>query len=95
IWATTPITTFKNKFKTCRDNAVVNMSRMAGRLVNFLKHVEGLSDASIVRQLTAHLTPDDIPTRLLMPLPPELDELASFEPKSMGINNPSGELSYV
>ena len=89
------ITTFKNKFKTCRDNAVVNMSRMAGRLVNFLKHVEGLSDASIVRQLTAHLTPDDIPTRLLMPLPPELDELASFEPKSMGINNPSGELSYV
>ncbi|MBL0666294.1 replication initiation factor domain-containing protein [Aeromonas jandaei] len=89
------ITTFKNKFKTCRDNAVVNMSRMAGRLVNFLKHVEGLSDASIVRQLTAHLTPDDIPTRLLMPLPPELEELASFEPKSMGINNPSGELSYV
>ncbi|WP_265421999.1 replication initiation factor domain-containing protein [Aeromonas salmonicida] len=74
------ITTFKNKFKTCRDNAVTNMSRMAGRLVNWLKHVEGLTDASIVRQLTGHLTPDDIPARLLLPLPPELDELSTFEP---------------
>ncbi|HEA3202707.1 TPA: replication initiation factor domain-containing protein, partial [Aeromonas veronii] len=74
------ITTFKNKFKTCRDNAVTNMSKMAGRLVNWLKHVEGLTDASIVRQLTAHLTPDDVPARLLLPLPPELDTLAIFEP---------------
>jgi len=74
------ITTFKNKFKTCRDNAVMNMSRMAGRLVNWLKNVEGLTDASIVRQLTAHLGPDDVPARLLMPLPPELDDLLSFEP---------------
>ncbi len=74
------ITTFKNKFKTCRDNAVMNMSRMAGRLVNWMKSVEGLTDASIVRQLTAHLSPDDIPARLLMPLPPELDDLPIFEP---------------
>lgn len=74
------ITTFKNKFKTCRDNAVMNMSRMAGRLVNWMKTVEGLTDASIVRQLTSHLGPDDIPARLLMPLPPELDDLPIFEP---------------
>lgn len=74
------ITTFKNKFKTCRDNAVINMSRMAGRLVNWMKTVEGLTDASIVRQLTAHLGPDDVPARLLMPLPPELDDLPIFEP---------------
>jgi len=74
------ITTFKNKFKTCRDNAVTNMSRMAGRLVNYLKNVEGLTGDSIVRQLTAHLSPDDIPARLLMPLPPELDDLPIFEP---------------
>ncbi|MNY76802.1 hypothetical protein D3C86_2164970 [compost metagenome] len=58
----------------------MNMSRMAGRLVNWMKSVEGLTDASIVRQLTAHLSPDDIPARLLMPLPPELDDLPIFEP---------------
>ena len=74
------ITTFKNKFKTSRDNAVTNMARMAGRLVNWLKNVEGLADASIVRQLISHLGPDDIPARLLMPLPPELDNLLIFEP---------------
>ena len=33
------LTTFKNKFKTSRDNAVFNMSRMAGRLVNWLGKV--------------------------------------------------------
>ena len=74
------ITTFKNKFKTCRDNAVTNMSRMAGRLVNYLKNVEGLTGDSIVRQLIGQLGPDDVPVRLLMPLPPELDELSVFEP---------------
>ena len=74
------ITTFKNKFKTCRDNAVTNMSKIAGRLVNWLKHVEGLTDASIVSQLTSHLTPDDVPMRLVLPLPPELDGLTIFEP---------------
>jgi phage replication initiation protein len=74
------ITTFKNKFKTCRDNAVTNMSRMAGRLVNYLKNVEGLTGDSIVRQLIGQLGPDDVPVRLLMPLPPELDELPLFEP---------------
>ena len=74
------ITTFKNKFKTCRDNAVANMSKIAGRLVNWLKHVEGLTDASIVSQLTSHLTPDDVPMRLVLPLPPELDGLTIFEP---------------
>lgn len=36
------VTTFKNKFKTSRDNAVFNMSRMAGRLVNWLANIEGL-----------------------------------------------------
>ena len=74
------ITTFKNKFKTCRDNAVTNMSRMAGRLVNYLKNVEGLASDSIVRQLIGQLGPDDVPVRLLMPLPPELDEIPLFEP---------------
>ncbi|MFQ2000404.1 replication initiation factor domain-containing protein [Aeromonas veronii] len=65
------VTTFKNKFKTSRDNAVFHMSRMAGRLVNWLASVEGLSPATIVHQLTAHLKEDDIPARLRMPLPPE------------------------
>ena len=65
------VTTFKNKFKTSRDNAVFHMSRMAGRLVNWLSSVEGLSPATIVHQLTAHLGEDDIPARLRMPLPPE------------------------
>ena len=66
------VTTFKNKFKTSRDNAVFNMSRMAGRLVNWLANIEGLSPAVIVNQLTAHLGEDDIPARLRMPLPPEI-----------------------
>ncbi|MNV40917.1 Replication initiation factor [compost metagenome] len=72
------ITTFKNKFKTCRDNAVMNMSRMAGRLVNWLAKVEGLSPEKIVNQLTAHLGENDVPARLMLPLPPELDELPVF-----------------
>lgn len=63
------ITTFKNKFKVGRDNAVTNMSRMAGRLINWLKGVEGRTDAAIVAMLTAHLDPDDVPSRLLLPLP--------------------------
>ncbi|WLD22328.1 replication initiation factor domain-containing protein [Aeromonas veronii] len=65
------VTTFKNKFKTSRDNAVFHMSRMAGRLVNWLASVEGLAPETIVHQLTAHLKEDDIPARLRMPLPPE------------------------
>ena len=66
------VTTFKNKFKTSRDNAVFNMSRMAGRLVNWLANIEGLAPEKIVNQLTAHLGEDDIPARLRMPLPPEI-----------------------
>ncbi|WP_439836396.1 replication initiation factor domain-containing protein [Aeromonas enteropelogenes] len=66
------IVTFKNKYIISRDNAVQNMARVAGRLVNWLKTVEGLNPESIVKQLTAHLSPDDIPSRLLMPLPPEI-----------------------
>ncbi|MCS3768344.1 phage replication initiation protein [Aeromonas hydrophila] len=66
------VTTFKNKFKTSRDNAVFNMSRMAGRLVNWLASIEGLAPEKIVHQLTAHLGEDDIPARLRMPLPPEI-----------------------
>lgn len=66
------VTTFKNKFKTSRDNAVFNMSRMAGRLVNWLANIEGLAPEKIVNQLTAHLEPLDIPARLRMPLPPEI-----------------------
>ncbi|WP_434668207.1 replication initiation factor domain-containing protein [Aeromonas sp. NJAU223] len=66
------ITTFKNRFKTSRDNAVFNMSRMAGRLVNWLANIEGLSPDKIVNQLTAHLEPLDIPARLRMPLPPDI-----------------------
>ena len=72
------LTTFKNKFKTSRDNAVFNMSRMAGRLVNWLANIEGLSPDKIVNQLTAHLEETDIPARLRMPLPPDLDELPLF-----------------
>ncbi len=72
------LTTFKNKFKTSRDNAVFNMSRMAGRLVNWLANIEGLSPDKIVNQLTAHLEESDIPARLRMPLPPDLDELPVF-----------------
>ncbi|MEI4993223.1 replication initiation factor domain-containing protein [Aeromonas caviae] len=72
------LTTFKNKFKTSRDNAVYNMSRMAGRLVNWLANIEGLSPDKIVNQLTAHLEESDIPARLRMPLPPDLDELPVF-----------------
>lgn len=72
------LTTFKNKFKTSRDNAVFNMSRMAGRLVNWLANIEGLSPEKIVNQLTAHLEESDIPARLRMPLPPDLDELPVF-----------------
>lgn len=72
------LTTFKNKFKTSRDNAVFNMSRMAGRLVNWLANIEGLSPEKIVNQLTAHLEETDIPVRLRMPLPPDLDELPLF-----------------
>lgn len=73
------LTTFKNKFKTSRDNAVFNMSRMAGRLVNWLANIEGLSPEKIVNQLTAHLEESDIPARLRMPLPPDLDELPLFQ----------------
>ncbi|WP_429185917.1 replication initiation factor domain-containing protein [Aeromonas veronii] len=65
------VTTFKNKFKTSRDNAVFNMARMAGRLVNWLASVEGMAPEKIVNQLTAHLGEDDIPSRLRMPIPPE------------------------
>ncbi|MFQ2532742.1 replication initiation factor domain-containing protein [Aeromonas caviae] len=72
------LTTFKNKFKTSRDNAVFNMSRMAGRLVNWLANIEGLSPEKIINQLTAHLEESDIPARLRMPLPPDLDELPVF-----------------
>ena len=72
------VTTFKNKFKTSRDNAVFNMSRMAGRLVNWLANIEGLSPEKIVNQLTAHLEDTDIPARLRMPVPPDLDELPLF-----------------
>ncbi|MDM5057791.1 replication initiation factor domain-containing protein [Aeromonas rivipollensis] len=72
------LTTFKNKFKTSRDNAVFNMSRMAGRLVNWLANIEGLSPDKIVNQLTAHLEETDIPARLRMPLPHDLDELPLF-----------------
>lgn len=72
------VTTFKNKFKTSRDNAVFNMSRMAGRLVNWLANIEGLSPEKIVNQLTAHLEETDIPARLRMPVPPDLDELPLF-----------------
>jgi phage replication initiation protein len=45
---------------------------MAGRLVNWLASIEGLSPEKIVTQLTAHLGEDDIPARLRMPLPPEI-----------------------
>lgn len=79
------ITTFKNKYLTCRDNAVEQMSRMAGRLVNYLRNVEGLNSETIIRQLTSHLTVDDIPARLNVPLPPELDSLSAFIPKRRNV----------
>ncbi|MNF94319.1 Replication initiation factor [compost metagenome] len=79
------ITTFKNKFVTTRDNAVENMSRMAGRLVNWMKNVEGLKPEIIINQLTAHLSIDDIPARLRLPVPPELDSLPTFVPKFEGL----------
>lgn len=79
------ITTFKNKFVTTRDNAVENMSRMAGRLVNWMKNVEGLKPETIINQLTAHLSLDDIPARLRLPVPPELDSLPAFVPKLEGL----------
>ncbi|MNF91823.1 hypothetical protein D3C84_744420 [compost metagenome] len=66
------ITTFKNKFRIGRDAAVANMARMAGRMLNYMAHVEGLNFESIINQLTSHLSPDDVPSRLLMPLPPEI-----------------------
>jgi len=64
-------------------------------LVNYLKNVEGLTGDSIVNQLIGRLGPDDVPVRLLMPLPPELDEIPLFEPNCMGINNQNGEFSHV
>ncbi|MCH7373237.1 replication initiation factor domain-containing protein [Aeromonas sp. MR16] len=79
------ITTFKNKFVTSRDNAVHNMSRMAGRLVNWLVNVEGLKPETIIKQLTAHLSIDDIPARLRLPVPPELDSLPVFMPTTEGL----------
>ncbi|MNE76678.1 hypothetical protein D3C80_1729280 [compost metagenome] len=54
------------------------MSRMAGRLVNWLANIEGLSPDKIVNQLTAHLEPLDIPARFTMPLPPDVGELPLF-----------------
>lgn len=89
----TRITTFKNKFVTTRDNAVQNMSRVSGRLVNYLKNVEGLNPETIIRQLTAHLSIDDIPARLRLPLPPELDSLPLFVPKTEGLL--TGEYNHV
>lgn len=77
----TRVITFKNKFKTCRDNAVHNMSRMAGRLINWLANVEGLSPDVIISQMTRHLEDTDYPARLLAPPPPELDYLPIFEPQ--------------
>lgn len=77
----TRVITFKNKFKTTRDNAVHNMSRMAGRIINWLSNVEGLSPDVIVSQMTRHLKDTDYPARLLAPLPPELDYLPIFEPQ--------------
>ncbi|HHQ4764162.1 TPA: replication initiation factor domain-containing protein [Aeromonas veronii] len=66
------VTTFKNKFALSRDNAIANMARLAGRVVNYMSTVEGLKPESIIKQLTSHLSPDDVPSRLLMPLPPEI-----------------------
>lgn len=68
----TLIRTFKNKFFTCRDNAVENMSRLAGRMVNWLKEVEQMTPDAIVNMLTAHLEPTDLPQRLKIPVPHEL-----------------------
>lgn len=87
------VTTFKNKYVTCRDNAVEQMSRMAGRLVNYLKCVEGLNSETIISQLTAHLSMDDIPARLRVPVPPELDSLPVFVPKAEGFL--TGEYNHV
>lgn len=67
-----PIRTFKNRFFTCRDNAVENMSRLAGRMVNWLKEVEQMTPDAIVNMLTAHLEPYDLPQRLKIPVPHEL-----------------------
>ncbi|MCV3285673.1 replication initiation factor domain-containing protein [Aeromonas veronii] len=77
----TRVITFKNKFKTCRDNAVHNMSRMAGRLINWLYRVEDLPPDVIVKQMINHLGVADFPARLLSPPPPECDFLPAFEPQ--------------
>ncbi|MBJ7583100.1 replication initiation factor domain-containing protein [Aeromonas veronii] len=90
------VTTFKNKFALSRDNAIANMARLAGRVVNYMSTVEGLKPESIIKQLTSHLSPDDVPSRLLMPLPPEiLDGTCSLflVPKPEGLL--TGEYSHV
>lgn len=90
------VTTFKNKFALSRDNAIANMARLAGRVVNYMSTVEGLKPESIIKQLTSHLSPDDVPSRLLMPLPPEiLDGTCSLflVPKPEGLL--TGEYNHV
>ncbi|MGN5040853.1 replication initiation factor domain-containing protein [Aeromonas sp. 3P] len=90
------VTTFKNKFALSRDNAIANMARLAGRVVNYMSTVEGLKPESIIKQLTSHLSPDDVPSRLLMPLPPEiLDGTCSLflVPKAEGFL--TGEYNHV
>lgn len=59
------------KVKASRARVVETAAVQCGRVVNFLRHVEQRSPAEIVDMFTGHLSPEDKPHRLRIPLPDE------------------------
>lgn len=68
----TRIRTFKNTYKADRQRCIESASTHAGRLINYLFHVEQLKPADIFYRLTRHLNINDIPARLRRPINYEL-----------------------
>ena len=82
------IATHKRKWFTSIDNAVTNGATQCGKLVNFLKNCVGLDDTKIVKLLTNHLEPFEIPDRLNQPVYEDTGQSEKIELQFMRLINP-------
>ncbi|MDO6580575.1 replication initiation factor domain-containing protein [Photobacterium sp. 2_MG-2023] len=67
------IATHKRHYMTSVENAVKHGATQCGKLVNYMRQVLELSPEQVVKQLTSHLEPFEIPDRLNAPVTGDSD----------------------
>ena len=65
------IETFKRKYKVTINKAFDAAAKQVGRLANFAVNHWGMSSEELVTRLTKHLDINDLPERLILPVPAE------------------------